>query len=207
MEWFVRQGFTVLSPDLIGIGETGPGDYKGDAYIDGTSHNLWYAAILIGRSIVGIRAGDVNRLALLLKNMQQPDEIYSVARGEIAPVLLYAAAFNPLITRVALIEPYSSYRSLVFTENYKSSFIFGAVSGSLQSYDLPDLAASLSPGKLLMLDVTDAKGENADVKSIEEDLSVIRKTFLNANAAGNLKISSTGSGAELLKLLAEWIKE
>ncbi len=206
MEWFVRQGFTVLSPDLIGMGETGPGDYKGDAYINGTSHNLWYATILIGRSMVGIRAGDVNRLALLLKEKLEPDEIYSVARGEIAPVLLHAAAFNPLITRVALIEPYPSYRSLAFTENYKSSFITGAVPASLASYDLPDLSATLAPGKLLMVNITDAKGEIAKMDSYEEDLSVIRKAFMNKNADNNLKISSAGSSAELFRLLTEWLE-
>ena len=27
MEWFVRNGFTVLAPDLIGIGEMGPGSH------------------------------------------------------------------------------------------------------------------------------------------------------------------------------------
>ena len=59
IEWFVNNGFTVLAPDLIGIGEMGPGAFNGDAYIDGNSHNIWYASMLIGRSIVGIRAGDV----------------------------------------------------------------------------------------------------------------------------------------------------
>ena len=36
MEWFVKNGITVLAPDLVGVGETGPGSYKGDAYIGGT---------------------------------------------------------------------------------------------------------------------------------------------------------------------------
>ena len=59
MEWFVRNGFTVLAPDLIGTGEMGPGDFRGDSYIEGVSYNVWFASMLIGRSIVGIRAGDV----------------------------------------------------------------------------------------------------------------------------------------------------
>ena len=70
MEWFVRNGFTVLAPDLIGIGEMGPGIFNGDADIDSISYNLWYTSMLIGRSIVGIRAGDVVRLTRLLKKNQ-----------------------------------------------------------------------------------------------------------------------------------------
>ena len=33
MEWFVKNGYTVLAPDLIGTGETGPGIFHGDSYI------------------------------------------------------------------------------------------------------------------------------------------------------------------------------
>ncbi|HEU5146596.1 MAG TPA: prolyl oligopeptidase family serine peptidase, partial [Chryseosolibacter sp.] len=49
IESLVKKGFTVLAPDLVGTGETGAGDFKGDAYIGGVSHNVWYAGILIGR--------------------------------------------------------------------------------------------------------------------------------------------------------------
>lgn len=59
MEWFAKNGYMVLAPDLIGSGETGPADYRGDADIDGVSHNLWYGSILTGRSILGIRVGDL----------------------------------------------------------------------------------------------------------------------------------------------------
>ena len=71
MEWFVRMGFTVLCPDLIGTGEMGPGSFQGDSYIDGISYNVWFSSMLIGRSIVGIRAADVVRLSHLLEKTMQ----------------------------------------------------------------------------------------------------------------------------------------
>jgi len=67
MEWFVRNGFMVLAPDMIGVGEVGPGIFEGDTYFDGISYNMWFTSTLIGRSIVGIHAGDVVRLTRLLK--------------------------------------------------------------------------------------------------------------------------------------------
>ena len=127
IEWFVKNGFTVLAPDLIGIGETGPGVFHGDANIEGVSLNIWYASILIGRSVVGIRAGDVVRLTRMLNKNTGIGEVYGIARKEMAPVLLHAAAFDQGITRIALIEPYSSYQSIVMNRFYDPSFIYGVV--------------------------------------------------------------------------------
>src|SRR5690606_1043359 len=136
---FVKKGFTVLAPDLIGTGEMGPGVFKGDSYIDSVSYNTWFASMLIGRSIAGIRAGDVVRLAELLKNEYSPQEIYGLARKEMAPVLLHAAAFDADIKSIALIGPCPSYRSIVMNREYDPAFLYGTVPGSVGSYDLSDL--------------------------------------------------------------------
>ncbi len=138
MEWFVSNGFTVLAPDMIGVGEMGPGVFDRDAFIDSVSHNIWYASILIGRSIVGIRAGDVIRLT-----------------------------------------PFSSYQSIVMNHFYNSSFIPGVVPGALKAYNLPDLAASLAPRKLMMAGVTDGHGKNTDTENINKDHDIIKIAYQN----------------------------
>ena len=139
MEWFVRSGFKVLAPDIPGIGEMGPGIFTGDADIDSVSYNLWFTSVLINRSIVGIRAGDVVRLTRLLLKNNKIDEVYGIARKELTPVLLYAAAFEPAITRIALIEPYSSYSSIVMNRFYNPKYVYSIVPGALTAYDLPIL--------------------------------------------------------------------
>ena len=206
MEWFVRKGFIVMAPDLIGVGEMGLGNFKGDAFIDGNSHNMWYGSILIGRSIVGIRAGDVIRLTRLLEKKTGTSEVYGVARQEMAPVLLHAAAFDTAISQVALIEPFSSYRSIVMNRFYNSGFIHSTVPGSLEAYDLPDLAASLAPGKLLMAGVTDGLGNPSDPENTMDDLSIIKTAYQKKNAAGQLEIISGKLPEKLYGLFIEWIK-
>lgn len=206
MEWFVRIGFTVLAPDMIGVGEMGPGDFQGDAYIDGNSYNTWYASMLIGRSIVGIRAGDVVRLTRLLEKNTGTDEVYGFARKEMAPVLLHAAAFDPAIARIALIEPYSSYRSIVMNRFYDSGFIHSAVSGSLEAYDLPDLAASLAPRGLMMAGITDGAGNTTDPESIIKDLAIINAAYHDKKADGQLKIIFPESVEKPYDLFMDWIK-
>ena len=205
MEWFVKHGFTVLAPDVVGVGEMGPGVFQGDAYIEGGSHNLWYASMLIGRSIAGIRASDVVKLAHLLRK-REINEIYAVARKEMAPVILYAAAFDNSISRIALIEPYSSYLSIVRNRFYSSSFIPGVVPGALKAYDLPDIEASFAPGKLLMAGVTDGYGKISDTAGINNDLEIVRNGYKKKNAEENLLIMPLPHDKSYEALFLDWIQ-
>lgn len=205
MEWFVRNGFTVLAPDLLGTGEMGPGQLKGDSYIDSVSYNLWFASLLIGRSITGIQAGDVVKLVHLLGEIAGVKEIYGLAKREFAPVLLHAAAFENAIAHVALIEPYASYRSLVMTRDYNPEFIQSAVPASVGVYDLPDLAASLAPGKLLIVGVTDATGKNRDTEIVEGDMAVIEHAYQKRHASDRLRIVPDKAASALYDTYTAWI--
>ncbi|MEO9021179.1 MAG: acetylxylan esterase [Ginsengibacter sp.] len=206
MEWFVKKGFTVLAPDMLGVGEMGPGVFHGDSYIKGVSYNIWFLSMLIGRSIVGIQGGDVVRLARLMKETKGIDEVYGLAKKEMSPVLLYAAAFDSTITRIALIEPYSSYLSLVTNRFYCPAFVHSAVPGALTAYDLPDLAASLAPRKLTIERVTDGTGNSADSENISKDLSVIKAAYHNQKADNQLNIMPGESIKNLQDVFQAWIK-
>jgi hypothetical protein len=164
MEWFVRSGVMVVAPDLVGFGELGPGEFKGDSYIDSVSYNLWFAAMLIHRSIVGIQAGDVVRLVNELKR-EGVLYVYGLAMGGLAPVLLHAAAFDTAIGKVALIGSCPSYRALVMDSAYKAAYLYSTVPGAVGVYDLPDLETSLAPRALL---ITDGADPNALKQWIEK---------------------------------------
>ncbi len=207
IEWFVQRGYVVLAPDLVGIGEMGPGAFRGDAFIGGVSYNVWFASTLIGRSIVGVRTGDIMRLLAVLKQHPevQSEDIRAVARGEMTPVLLHAAAFEPSITNIALIEPLISYRSLVMNRRYNSYFIHAAVPGALTAYDLPDLAASLAPRKLLMANVTDEDGNPAAPELIDTDLQIVRKAYEAQNAGEQLTIRRWYSFETFDDLFGDWL--
>jgi len=151
VEKLVTKGIMVLVPDIIGTGETGPGNLKGDAYFQGVSHNLWYAAMICGRSLAGIRAGDVVRLAILLKTCHGINRVTGFAKGEMSPVLLHAAAFSPLIEKVTLSDPSPSYLSIVKERIYAPSLIMNSVPGALEKYDLPDLINAIKPREIVII--------------------------------------------------------
>ncbi len=204
IEWFVKNGFTVLAPDLIGTGETGPGSFKGDAVILGVSNNMWFTSVITGKSIAGIRTADIIRLRMLLSANPGIEEIYGFARKEMAPVLLYAAAFDEKISGIALIEPYSSYRSIVMNRYYNTGFVHNLVAGALTEYDLPDLSATLAPRKLILKGITDGNVEIKDNESIKTDLKIIRNAYQLKNAGENLKIISDGMSENMQDVLNDW---
>jgi cephalosporin-C deacetylase-like acetyl esterase len=203
MEWFVKNGVMVVAPDLVGLGELGPGEFKGDSYVDSVSYNIWFAGILTGRSIVGIQAGDVVRIANQLKK-EGVKEIYGLAKKQLSPVLLHAAAFDKDIIKVALIHPYSSYRAIVMDKDYNADFLHSTVAGSIGVYDLPDLAASLAPKDLLIAGVTDANGNSSNEADITNDLPVIKATY-QRNAPNKLQIVGEGTISQLADQLKKWM--
>ncbi len=206
MEWFAKKGFTVLAPDLLGFGEMGPGIFQGDSYIKGVSYNVWFVSMLIGRSISGIQAGDVVRLKDLLKEQTGVGDVYGLAKKEMSPVMLHAAVFDTSISRVALIEPYSSYRSLVENRFYNPAYIHSAVPGALELYDLPDLGGLLAPRKLTLLDVKDGKGTIITDEKDNDDISIIKSYYHRLNTDDQLDVEQTSETIHERDILSEWLK-
>jgi dienelactone hydrolase len=205
-EWFARKGYTVMAPDLIGTGETGPGGFRGDSYIGGVSYNVWFLSILVGRSIVGIRAANVARLAELLKRNNGIKEIYGLAIKEVTPVLLYAAAFDTAISRIALIDPCLSYKSIVMNRFYNPALLYNAVAGALKAYDLPGLAASLSPRKLLIVRMTDDNDSCEEAGYDPGDISFIKAAYHYMGADKEVRIINKKPTEGPNSVFRDWIE-
>jgi cephalosporin-C deacetylase-like acetyl esterase len=206
MEYFVKKGFTVYAPDLIGVGEMGPGEFKGDSYIQGISYNVWFVSMLVGKSIVGTRASDVVLLTQLIGKNKDFQDIYSVARKQMAPVLIHAAAFEKSISRIALIDSYISYESIVKSRFYQPAFLHSTVAGALISYDLPDLLTSIAPRKLLLAGITDGENKLIEGQQLENELKGIKANFHRNNADKQLEIKMGGANNSSSQLFENWIQ-
>jgi len=186
MEWFVRQGAAVIAPDLIGAGELGPGYSGGDITNLSIPHAIWFAPVQTDRSIVGIRAEEIMRVLGVVRARSDlaAGHIAGVARGSAGPALLHAAAFNPAIGKIALVQSPLSYASMVTNRFYDPADVLGAVPGALTAYDLPDLEASLAPRPLLLVNATDQTGTRVPSDSLATKTAFIREAYARAGQPG-----------------------
>ncbi|HUU28852.1 MAG TPA: acetylxylan esterase [archaeon] len=201
IESLVHKGFIVAAADLIGTGETGPGSSRRAKEVAA------YTAVLIGRSIVGVQAGDAVRVANFLKTRDDVDWSKSgaVAFDELCPTLLHAAAFDRSLGRIALVGPPVSYRSIVSTRFYKFNF-FCAVAAALTAYDLPDLAGCIAPRKLLLVEIKDGAKQPAAETLLQEELAFPRTAYVEKNAANNLKILYSLADQDLESIINWWLE-
>lgn len=205
IEWFVKNGMSVVAPDLPGVGEMSQGDFRGDAFIGGVSHNIWYSSLLIGRSMAGLHAGDIIRVIKSLEFGSQT-QVYGVARKEMTSALLHAATFYDRIQRIALVEPLTSYRSFVSGRYYHSPFIMGAVAGSLPAYDLPDLAAGLAPRGLLVVNPRNGADEEINDRQAEEEYGIVRNAYGKKSAEKEFFIHRDVAPQKIRDTFAEWMQ-
>lgn len=189
----LRKGFAVLLFDVPGIGSLGPGYLKGDAYVDNTSFNQWFAGILTNRSIVGMRAEDILRIKNFVENDSGEFEIISaLASGAVGSEMLHAAVFHKDIEKVVLIQPFISFADIAAKAEYKPAFIPSTVAGAIEKYDLPDLMAALCPRKLLIINPLSANGDPAGDEEKSCFLSYPGITFTQEGAMEHFKHVSPG---------------
>ena len=92
MEQLVKRGYALIAPDLSGIGELGRAN-------DATA----FLAVLLGRSIAGLRAVEIIRCLHFLKSRSDvnSNDIGAVAWQSLSVPLLHAAAFDDSIGKIA----------------------------------------------------------------------------------------------------------
>jgi hypothetical protein len=175
IEQLVKDGYVVAAPDLIGTGET-----KGSGNV----------AMLIGRSVTGIQAGDIIRVVNFLKSRQDINSIRigAIAFDEMCPVLLHAAAFDKSIHSVVLSGPLISYSSVVMNKFYDIGFCSNYVAGALTAYDLPDLIGCIAPRKICLADLQDQLKQTAPDELINEELMFPRRVYNKNDVSDNMNI-------------------
>jgi hypothetical protein len=194
-----------LVPDMIGTGETGPGNFTGDSFIGDISYNIWFASILINESLAEIRARDVISLSTFLKRHTNSQEIMAVAKGNMSPVLLHAAITDESLARIALVDAYVSYQSVVLNRFYNTGYIQNTKSGVLSKYDLPDLMAGLAPRQLLVATKDKTNDNYFSQGNWKKDVDFIRNVYQQKNALDKLDFRTCDEDCDSKNLLTEWI--
>ena len=207
MELLVKQGCTVIAPDIVGLsGEIGPGLV---ASPEPGPPRLWYGYVLLGKSILGRQMTDVMRVIRFAEAHSRiaPGKLAGLARGSCGPLLLHCAAIEGVFGQVAVVEAPLSFQSLVMTSDYLKDYITQAVPAALTAYDLPDLAACIAPRPALLVSPRDSMGGPASAEAIAKETAVVTRAYRQVPARLKIVPAPKADAAALSGVLTEWLRE
>jgi len=161
IEALVRAGMAVLAIDARGWGETRTaGGKAGEWARYFGDYDSAMTALLLDRPLLGQRVVDICRGLDLLAVRADVDagKICGLGMEAGGVPLLHAAVLDERLRKIALERVLASYESVVERPIHQGVFE-NVVFGVLKYYDLPDLAATLAPRKLWLIDAADPLGE------------------------------------------------
>ncbi len=168
-----RQGAVVLSLDVRGTGEIRPpidtADYFYRYFGD---FETTMTAILLGRTMPGLRAQDIVRAADLLESREEvdPKRISGFGKASGAAAMLYAAAFDPRIRKLGLEDMLVSYGAVVARQANRGIFD-QIVPSALKFYDLPDVVRALAPRPVWIIDPLGPAGQRLPEAAVSTEYS------------------------------------
>lgn len=160
-ELLVKKGNIVMAIDARGLGETRPvldeRDYFFRYFAD---HDNAETAILLGKTLVGMRAADIARGVDVLADRSDVDasNISGFGRRSAATAMLHAAALDPRIKKLVIEEMLLSYDAIVTHRIHRQMFE-QIVPSALKFYDLPDLANSFAPKPVSIINAVNPLGQ------------------------------------------------
>lgn len=200
IESLVRSGWMVLAIDLRGFGETREdADRMWSEF--GDFHSAM-TAILSGKTLVGMRAQDViSAVDMLAARSDVELESLSVySNGKAAVPVLHAAAFDERIKQVTLEEMLVSYEAVGKWKIHHQIFS-DIVPGALVAYDLPDLAATLAPRRLTILNAVNPRRNLMDEREVKSQYQFAQQAFAAAGTPQSFVIAERKPGQPLTKWL------
>jgi len=204
----LQRGYSVLLFDVQGIGSLGPGYLTGDAYIDNTSFNQWFAGILTNKSLVAMRVEDILRITHFIETDFGEFEIISaLACGAVGSELLHAAVFDTAIQKVGLIQPFISFTNIALLREYAPTFIPSTVAGAIEKYDLPDLMAALCPRKVLIINPLSGNGDPAGDNEKMCYLTYPNIVFTQKGVEDHFKHCVVDEGQAVYENIIEWLTD
>jgi pimeloyl-ACP methyl ester carboxylesterase len=176
MDHVLAAGHAVYAIDLRGLGLTTPRFPSGGPnYYDGTVHldeRFAWTCLVMGRPILGQRVWDTLRAIDYLRSRPDvdPSEIRIVGVGNAGLAAMMAALLDPRVRAVLVDRTVASYASILRSEFYSVQLAW-FVPSILRRFDLPQLAAAISPRPCWILNGVDASGQILPEASLRQQYS------------------------------------
>ena len=165
----------VCAVDIRGVGallpEYSPG-HSGYAASHRREEDYAWSSVILGKPLVGQRVTDILAVVAALRKhpVTAGRRIRVAADGKLTVPALFAASLDQGIEALYLSGGLTSFRDVVNSELFNQSFA-NFVPGLLNHTDLPEVAASLAPRRIVLGGAITAKGETADAAAVRQEYS------------------------------------
>jgi dienelactone hydrolase len=197
------EGYEVIIPDLSGAGELTAVFKTGDSMIQNVPLNLWFASIFTHKSLVAVRAEEIEIISAFVKRSNGQKSLAVLGIGTFTSDLLHAVVIQNSFDKIALVNPLTRYGAIAEEPHYKTRFVTSAVAGATKSYDLPDLMTFLAPARLFVVNPVNARDEQIDRSQADEAFGQVSQAFRKVGKEDHFKLIV--SGDDYSASLIEWL--
>jgi hypothetical protein len=156
-------GFSVLTADIRGTGETRQMDQTDMGKAFGYDWRDVYTAYLLGKSFVGMRTEDIMACTKAAAEFST-GEVHLMAVGNVGVPALHAAALEPALYKtVKLVRSLISWSDVIEKRKTYDQLV-NTVHGALAVYDLPDLVGLLKD-RITIAQPLDSRGDLIQIKT------------------------------------------
>jgi pimeloyl-ACP methyl ester carboxylesterase len=182
-------GHVVVAVDLRGMGETEPeAPHRGMANFFSPEWKEAYISFNMGRPLLGQRVRDL--LSVIGALDTDGRGFHVVAVGAAAPVALHAALIDARIRALTLEDMVISWTAVAKTA-ITINQLSNVVPGALKFYDLPDLAATLTPRPLTIVSPRDPVGAAVPQTALDEAYKPARSAYDEKGASSALLLGTS----------------
>ena len=192
----VRAGNLVVAfhpRDVLGEPQSGPEQLALGQYMPELLR-----AVVVGKTIVGMRVDDVMRVInwICARNDVDPKQISLYGKGGLGMVALHAAAIDERVGRVILENSLLSYRTALEAGLHKN-LSETIIPGVLTRYDTPQLMQAIFPRPIDLINPANAMGQELRSRFVEEALSTAFATDRALGQPDRIKLIHRGFGDPL----------
>ncbi len=204
----ISLGYRVILIDVGGVGEMRGGYKGGDAIINDVPLNVWFGSILVGKSIVSTRISQIEKaIQFIRKEKPEIGSIFGLATGALTSDLLHSAALSEFFeSGLILIDPLTSYKSLIEKKYYKTHYAMSLAAGGIGVYDLTDLMDLICPRKILIVNPRSGDGELISKTEADEIYAGVRKKYQEISSGENFDVQNSIDSSATSIVITNWMK-
>ena len=185
----VAAGEVVAMIEPRGMGETSP-DHGKRPDLTGIDDKEAFLALSLNRPLLAQRVYDlIQSFRALQRTDADASGFHLIGIGLGGPIVLHAAALDDRVKSVEIERSVVSWDAVVHSPISRGQ-LSSVLPGVLESYDLPDLAAALSPRPLTIRSPLDPTGKPVSQAALESAYAACRAAYKEANFEDKLQLNA-----------------